>query len=209
MTARWRERLASGAEALGVSLSDGQIDQLLRYLEELNKWNRAYNLSAVRDPEAMLQRHLLDSLAVVPHMPYHRVIDVGTGGGLPGLVLAICFPERHFTLLDSNGKKTRFIFHVKTLLGLGNVRVENRRVESYQPDEPYQAVISRAFASLADMARGCIHLLEDGGVLLAMKGVYPAAELQEAEPLCRLDTAIRLRIPGEASERHLLVLRPV
>ncbi len=208
MTAQWRERLASGAEVLGVSLSDRQLGQLLDYLQALDKWNKAYNLSAVRDPELMLQRHLLDSLAVVPHLHARRVIDVGTGGGLPGVVLAICFPDRHFTLLDSNGKKTRFIFHVKTQLGLDNIQVENCRVESHCPAQPYAAVISRAFASIADMVRGCRHLLDQDGVFMAMKGVYPAAELEEAETLCRLESAIQLQVPGEAGERHLLFLRP-
>lgn len=204
-----RRRLLAGADALGVALSDHQVDQLLRYLDELSKWNKAYNLSAVRDPDQMLTRHLLDSLAVVPHVSAARVIDVGTGGGLPGVVLAICYPDKHFTLLDSNGKKTRFIFHVKTLLGLDNIQVENTRVESHRPAEPYQAVISRAFASIADMARGCRHLLADEGVFLAMKGLYPEGELGEAESLCRLQQSIKLQVPEADAERHLLVLRPI
>lgn len=209
MKAQWHQRLTNGAAALGVTLTDKQVQQLLDYLQELHKWNRAYNLSAIRDPDLMLQRHLLDSLAVLPHLQAGRVIDVGTGAGLPGIVLAICQPATQITLLDSNGKKTRFIFHVKTLLQLDNVRVENCRVEQHQPDELYQVVISRAFASLADMTSSCRHLLGEGGVFYAMKGVYPEAELEQAEALCQLQTGIRLQVPGEVGERHLLVLRPV
>lgn len=196
---------------MGVSLSDVQVQHLLAYIEEFDKWNKAYNLSAIRDPQQMISRHLLDSLSVVPQVSESkavRIIDVGTGGGLPGIPLAIMFPKRQFTLLDSNGKKTRFLFHVKNQLHLANVQIENRRVEAFQPAQKFQAVISRAFASLADMVSGCAHLLADDGVFMAMKGIYPAEELAQLADLCQLLASHPLQVPGEEGARHLLVLAP-
>jgi 16S rRNA (guanine527-N7)-methyltransferase len=204
--------LQQGAEQLAVQLSSRQIDQLLDYLQELNKWNQAYNLSAIRSIEEMVSRHLLDSLAVVPHLISDKnknVIDVGTGGGLPGIPLAIMFPEWKFTLLDSNGKKTRFLFHVKNLLELDNVKVENHRVEQYRPPEKYQIVISRAFASLQDMTDGCSHLLADDGVFMAMKGIYPENELLPLVGKVNLQSSCQLQVPNTDGERHLLILKPV
>src|SRR6187431_1560468 len=199
---------------MSVTLSDGQIEKLLAYVREFEKWNKAYNLSAVRDIRQMVARHLLDSLSVVPWFSANkkfsatRVIDVGTGGGLPGIPLAIMFPEKHFTLLDSNGKKTRFLFHVKTLLGLTNVTVENRRVEEFQPEPKFNAVISRAFASLQDMTEGCAHLLEDAGFFLAMKGLYPQDELVPIADKIELIESVKLLVAETDGERHLLVLQP-
>ncbi len=204
-----QQRLRDGAAAMGVTLTDAQIDQLLAYLTLFHKWNKTYNLSAIRELEAQLDRHLLDSLSVVPHIDADRIIDVGTGGGLPGMVLAIVFPQRHFTLLDSAGKKTRFLFQVKTQLGLDNVQVENRRVESFQPQQPYDAVISRAFASLEDMTTGCRHLLRDGGVFYAMKGIYPTDELSAVAKHYNVSASYPLQVPREEGERHLLVLEPL
>ena len=201
-----RRQLCAGIQSLGLALSGAQIDQLLDYIAEFAKWNRAYNLSAVRNIDDMIVRHLLDSLAVVPHISGQRLIDVGTGGGLPGIPLAICYPDKQFTLLDSNGKKTRFIFHVKTRLSLDNVTVENCRVETLQPAEKFDGVISRAFASLADMTRWCQHLIVDDGLFFAMKGQFPEEELAAiAEHYC-LRQRIDLQVPGEAGERHLLLL---
>ncbi len=203
-----RRQLLTGAQGLGVKLNDTQTELLLDYLFEFAKWNRAYNLSAVRDIEQMLGRHLLDSLAVVPHIAGDRLIDVGTGGGLPGMVLAICYPQKKLTLLDSNGKKTRFLFHVKTQLGLANVSVENCRVETLQPPALFDGVISRAFASLADMTRWCRHLLADGGMFYAMKGQFPEAELEQVSADYSLYQSLELSVPGEEGERHLLLLQP-
>lgn len=207
--------LEQGAAQLGVALNSIQIEQLLAYIHEFEKWNRAYNLSAVRALEQMVPRHLLDSLSVAPHLlakPYcemDTIIDVGTGGGLPGIPLAIIFPERRFTLLDSNGKKTRFLFHIKTLLGLTNVTVENQRVEHYRPVQKFAVVISRAFASLQDMTGGCAHLLAEDGVFMAMKGVYPEDEIQPLAGKINLQASYQLVVPNSEGERHLLILKPV
>jgi 16S rRNA (guanine527-N7)-methyltransferase len=209
-----RAQLLRGAIEMSVTLNESQIEKLLAYVREFEKWNKAYNLSAVRDIRQMVARHLLDSLSVVPwfngdkKFSATRVIDVGTGGGLPGIPLAIMFPERQFTLLDSNGKKTRFLFHVKTLLGLTNVTVENRRVEEFQPAQKFNAVVSRAFASLQDMTEGCAHLLEEGGIFLAMKGLFPQDELAPIADKIDLIESVKLLVAETDGERHLLILQP-
>lgn len=206
------QQLQKGAATMSVNLTAVQNEKLLAYICEFDKWNKAYNLSAVRDIRQMVTRHLLDSLSVVPFIQEHsynteRMIDVGTGGGLPGIPLAIMFPEKQFTLLDSNGKKTRFLFHVKTLLKLTNVTVENRRVEEFQPEQKFNAVISRAFASLQDMTEGCAHLLQQQGVYLAMKGLFPQDELSPIADKIRLVETIKLNVAETDGERHLLVLQ--
>nr|WP_323813504.1 16S rRNA (guanine(527)-N(7))-methyltransferase RsmG [Cellvibrio sp. NN19] len=209
-----RNQLVRGAVEMSVALNDEQIEKLLVYVREFEKWNKAYNLSAVRDIRQMVARHLLDSLSVVPWFTANkkfsatRIIDVGTGGGLPGIPLAIMFPEKQFTLLDSNGKKTRFLFQVKTLLGLTNVTVENRRVEEFQPEQKFNAVISRAFASLQDMTDGCTHLLESDGIFLAMKGLFPQDELTPIADKISLLESSKLLVAETDGERHLLVLQP-
>lgn len=204
--------LITGATQLGLSLNENQSEKLLGYIQEFDKWNKAYNLSAIRNIEQMIARHLLDSLSVVPYVKKtnaENIIDVGTGGGLPGIPLAIMFPERKFTLLDSNGKKARFLFHIKTLLDLHNVTVENQRVEQFQPAQKFQVVISRAFASLQDMTEGCAHLLSVDGIFMAMKGIYPHDELQPLAGKISLDASYPLQVPDTDGERHLLILKPV
>ena len=206
-----RQILVKGAAKMSVNLQETQIEHLLTYIREFDKWNKAYNLSAIRDIRQMVARHLLDSLSVVPFIkknsPLDSMIDVGTGGGLPGIPLAIMFPEKKISLLDSNGKKTRFLFHVKTLLKLNNVSVENRRVEEFKPEQKFNAVISRAFASLQDMTEGCAHLLQDGGLFLAMKGLFPSDELIPiAEKIALIET-LKLDVAETHGERHLLVLQ--
>ncbi|HEY0635260.1 MAG TPA: 16S rRNA (guanine(527)-N(7))-methyltransferase RsmG, partial [Gammaproteobacteria bacterium] len=171
-----RERLDSGCAALGLQMPPESIDRLLDYIALLTKWNQAYNLTAVRDPGEMVTRHLLDSLAVAPHLTGTRIIDVGTGAGLPGIPLAILFPDRHFVLLDSNGKKTRFLVQAKASLGLDNVTVVHSRVEEYRPLEPFDTVIARAFAALTEIVSLCEHLIATGGEVLAMKGSATEAE---------------------------------
>ena len=202
------EALDHGCDALGFPVLPSQRTLLLAYLELLVKWNRAYNLTAVRDPALMITRHLLDSLVVAPLLKGDRLLDVGTGAGLPGIPLAICFPEREFHLLDSNGKKTRFLFQVKTALGLDNMTVHHARVESFEPDRAFDAVLSRAFASLQDMVIGCRHLVAKGGRYLAMKGARPDEELKAVEAQCNVVAVHRLHVPGLDEQRHLVELTP-
>lgn len=199
--------LEAGMQAMGINYSPEQRDQLLAYLQLLVTWNRAYNLTAIRDPSEMVQLHLLDSLAMLPHLSGQRLIDVGTGAGLPGIPLAIICPQRHFTLLDSNGKKTRFLFQARCDLGLTNLVEIQSRVELHRPAVPYDAVLSRAFTSVADMVDKCSHLLSDEGLFLAMKGKFPQSELSEVGKDYKVDASHRLQIPGVDGERHLIVIR--
>ena len=198
--------LQDGCAALELEVSSRQQQLLLQYLALLRKWNKAYNLTAVRDAQQMVTRHLLDSLAIVPYVRGQRCLDVGTGAGLPGVPLAIMFPERTIELLDSNGKKTRFLFQVKTSLGLDNMTVHQARVESFRPEQQFDAVLSRAFASLQDMVRGCGQLLAPQGLFLAMKGAYPAAELEAVQEECAVAAVHPLSVPGLAGQRHLVEL---
>ncbi|MAY34927.1 MAG: 16S rRNA (guanine(527)-N(7))-methyltransferase RsmG, partial [Spongiibacteraceae bacterium] len=165
-----RDILERGLRTLELELSEQQRDLLMRYLALLVKWNRAYNLTAIRDPEEMVTKHLLDSLAVAPFVSGERLLDVGTGAGLPGIPLAIVYPDKLFELLDSNGKKTRFLVQVVADLALPNVTVHHKRIESGELAPVFDGILSRAFASLADMTRDCGPLLAEGGELLAMKG---------------------------------------
>lgn len=200
--------LRDGLAQLELALAAEQIIKLLDYLDLFEKWNRAYNLSAIRKPQEMVRLHLLDSLAVAPYLTDERLIDVGTGGGLPGIPLAIAFPKKQFTLLDSAGKKTRFLFQVKQQLGLHNVHIENCRVEAHNPELLYDGVISRAFASLADMTRHCRHLIRDDGHYWAMKGAIPENELQAIAQDFSLEHSHILAVPGVDAQRCLLVIKP-
>ena len=200
--------LQRGCRDLGVAEDPARQASLLQYLELLAKWNRAYNLTAVRDPGQMVSRHLLDSLVIRPYITGQRLIDVGTGAGLPGVPMAILCPDREFDLLDSNGKKTRFLFQVKTALGLDNMNVHHTRVESFRPEKRYDAVLSRAFASLQDMVAGCRHLLAPEGRFLAMKGTYPGPELEAVAAQCEIAAVHALEVPGLAEQRHLVEMTP-
>ncbi|MFC3033238.1 16S rRNA (guanine(527)-N(7))-methyltransferase RsmG [Pseudoalteromonas fenneropenaei] len=189
-----------------VALSEQQQAQLVQYVELLDKWNKAYNLTSVRDPKEMMVKHILDSLVVAPHLTGTHYIDVGTGPGLPGIVLAIALPRVNFVLLDSLGKRVRFLTQVKHTLGLDNVTPVQSRVEDYQPSVKLDGVLSRAFASLQDMVDWCQHLIDDAGFFLALKGQYPQDELAALPANIRLVQDIPLHVPTLEAERHLVVL---
>lgn len=203
------QELIEGAQQLGVILTEQQQQQLLQYLGLLIKWNKAYNLTAVRNPDEMVSRHLLDSLSVVQYVEQYGNdwLDVGSGGGMPGVPLAIIFPERKFTLLDSNGKKTRFLTQVKLELTLDNLEVIHNRVEAFTPARAFSGIISRAFSSLADFTNWTRHLGDTNSRWLAMKGVHPDDELQALPEDFRLDSCQILKVPGCQGQRHLLILQ--
>ena len=192
-------------DALGLQLSDQQYSSLLQYHALLVKWNKTFNLTAVRSPEEMITRHLVDSLSVLPHITAERLIDVGSGPGLPGIPLAICRPDLPVTLLDSNIKKSRFQFQAKAELKLDNVDVVHERVEKFQPEMLFDGIISRAFASLQDMLSWTEHLCAPEGVFLAMKGMYPVEEIEQLPDHIRLHESLELSVPGTEGERHLLI----
>ena len=209
VTADHAKELVEGAKQLGVTLSATQTEQLLAYLALLIKWNKAYNLTAVRNPDEMVSRHLLDSLSVVPFVAEagDNWLDVGSGGGMPGIPLAIMFPERKFTLLDSNGKKTRFLLQVKLELKLDNLEVIHSRVEAFTPAVPFDGISSRAFSSLEDFSNWTRHLGSTATRWLAMKGVHPDDELQALPADFSLEQTHVLKVPGCQGQRHLLILR--
>jgi len=207
VTPQHAEELTLGARELGVELSETQHAQLLAYLALLIKWNKAYNLTAVRDPHEMVSRHLLDSLSVVPFIDGERQLDVGSGGGMPGIPLAIMFPDMNVTLLDSNGKKTRFLTQVKLELALDNLTVIHSRAEAFQPELPFTGIISRAFSSLEDFTGWTRHMGDGKTRWLAMKGLHPADELVALPADFHLESAQALAVPGCQGQRHLLILR--
>jgi len=207
VTPQHAEELTLGARELGVELSETQHAQLLAYLALLIKWNKAYNLTAVRDPDEMVSRHLLDSLSVVPFIDGERQLDVGSGGGMPGIPLAIMFPDMNVTLLDSNGKKTRFLTQVKLELALDNLTVIHSRAEAFQPELPFTGIISRAFSSLEDFTGWTRHMGDGKTRWLAMKGLHPADELVALPADFHLESAQALAVPGCQGQRHLLILR--
>ncbi|HCT40624.1 MAG TPA: 16S rRNA (guanine(527)-N(7))-methyltransferase RsmG [Moraxellaceae bacterium] len=195
-------RLRAGVDQLSLQLPDGAMEKLLAYLSLLVKWNAAYNLTAIRDPEQMVIKHLLDSLGIVPHVQGKTLIDVGTGAGLPGLMLAIAKPDLQVTLLDSNGKKVRFLRQVIADLQITNADAVQSRVEEF--DRTFDLVSSRAFATLADMVNGSRQLLVDGGEFLAMKGQHPADEIAALPTGFVVRDVVPLHIPFLDEERHLV-----
>jgi 16S rRNA (guanine527-N7)-methyltransferase len=204
-----QSQLAAGVAALGLKLPEGAETKLLAYLALLEKWNRVYNLTAVRDPERMVSHHLLDSLAAVPYFQGETVLDVGSGGGLPGIPLAIARPELRVTLVDSIAKKTTFLLQVKAELGLGNLDVVTSRVENYRPDARFNVVTSRAFSDLKEFVNLTRHLLMPGGRWLAMKGVLPHEEIVLLPDWVKVSANQVLVVPGLEASRHLIVLEPV
>ncbi len=201
--------LGAGLEQLNINATDEQKNLLIDYLCLLQQWSQAYNLTAIKNVGDMLYLHILDSVVIAPYCEGVNFIDVGTGAGLPGIPLAILFPDKHFTLLDSNGKKTRFLFHVKTSLGLHNITVVQSRVETYQADHLFDGVLSRAFASIGDMLAGSEHLLAENGHFYAMKGLSPTNELADVSESIRVEHNYSLQVPGVDAERHLTVLQKI
>ncbi|CAI8745815.1 16S rRNA (guanine(527)-N(7))-methyltransferase RsmG [Kosakonia sp. YIM B13611] len=191
----------------GISLSDHQQQQLVAYVELLHKWNKAYNLTSVRDPNEMLIRHILDSVVVAPYLQGSRFIDVGTGPGLPGIPLSIVRPESHFTLLDSLGKRVRFLRQVQHELKLGNIEPVQSRVEDFPAEPPFDGVISRAFASLNDMVSWCRHLPGKEGRFYALKGLMPEEEIALLPADLSVETIVKLHVPHLDGERHLVVVK--
>jgi 16S rRNA (guanine527-N7)-methyltransferase len=202
MAAAVAEKLHEGIRRLGLVLPAGCEAKLQSYVGLLGKWNAAYNLTAVRDPEQMVVKHVLDSLSLLPHVQGHALLDVGTGAGLPGLVLAMARPELAVTLLDSNGKKVRFLRQAIAELGVPNAVAVQSRVEEFSG--AFDAVASRAFATLADMVQASAHLLAPGGEFLAMKGQQPAAEIAGLPAGFAVRDVTALQVPFLNEERHLV-----
>ncbi|NAX22526.1 16S rRNA (guanine(527)-N(7))-methyltransferase RsmG [Vibrio sp. V39_P1S14PM300] len=188
-------------------VSERQREQLVGYVTLLDKWNKAYNLTSVRDPQEMMVKHILDSIVVSPALDGERFIDVGTGPGLPGIPLAVMNPDKQFVLLDSLGKRIRFIKQVLHELSISNVTPVQSRVEQYQPDVLFDGVLSRAFASITDMVEWCHHLPKtSGGVFLALKGQLPQDEIDQLPEWCSVIGIKALTVPELEGERHLVIL---
>ena len=197
--------LAEGLGGLGLVLPEDASRKLLAYVDLLAKWNRTYNLTAIREPERMVSYHLIDSLAVLPHLPAGTLVDVGAGGGLPGIPIAIANPHVQVTLNDSNHKKGTFMQQAVIELGLKNVDVRVGRAEEWQPEVRFDGAISRAFAELADFIAACRHLVKPGGFFAAMKGLYPHEEIARVPSGVRCETVVRLDVPRVDGERHLVL----
>ena len=200
--------LRRGVDQLQLDLSDQTLLHLLAYQDQLALWNKAYNLTAVRDPKEMLIRHLLDSLAILPHLPAGRLLDVGTGGGLPGMVIAICQPERECVLLDSNGKKIRFLKQAAADLKVPNAQAVQVRVEDQAAQAAlgkFEVVTSRAFAALTDFVRDAQHYLTEQGTLAAMKAILPTDEMEQLPNFSQ--QVIALNVPNLQEERHVILLK--
>ncbi|MEP1217512.1 MAG: 16S rRNA (guanine(527)-N(7))-methyltransferase RsmG [Marinobacter sp.] len=205
--ALWQRQLSQGLADLNLELNDASQHQLLAFLALLNKWNRAYNLTAVREPRDMVSRQLLDSLSIRPFVTADHLLDVGAGGGLPGIPLAIALPKKRFTLLDSNSKKTRFLTQCVLELGLKNVDIIHGRAESCDPAIQYRQISSRAFTALDNIVSWCGHLLADEGEFLAMKGQFPDDEVAALPSGWQVKSRHSLSVPGSDGDRHLLVIR--
>ncbi|MFK7643127.1 16S rRNA (guanine(527)-N(7))-methyltransferase RsmG [Neisseria oralis] len=202
-----RQKLQSGLKEMGLDLSGEQQDKLLAYVEMLKKWNKTYNLTALRDESQIISHHLLDSLTLPPYLEgAQTMLDVGSGGGQPGIPAAVCRPDLQITLLDANTKKTSFLQQAAIELELKNVRVVSGRVEAVQGLQA-DVITSRAFAELADFVNWTAHLLQDGGCWAAMKGVYPAAEIDRLPDSVCVERVDKIRVPQLNAERHMVILR--
>ena len=201
------EQLAQGLDAMRLDLPVGCQEKLLAYLALLYKWNKTYSLTALREQDKAVSHHLLDSLSILPFVPDSSLLDVGSGGGMPGIPLAIVCPDLRVTLLDSNSKKTAFLQQTAIELGLNNVSVHGGRVEQYHPEGGFAAITSRAFAELADFVSLSRHLLAPEGCWLAMKGVWPRDEIDRLPGNVHVAAVHALTVPGVDAERHLVVMR--
>lgn len=209
------DQLQQGIQSMGLTIDAKKQDLMIDFIALLHKWNQAFNLSAVRQMDQMISRHLLDSLSLIPLIlelmqqstKTLKILDVGTGPGLPGIPLALCFPDARFVLLDSNGKKTRFVSQAVLKLGIKNVNVENTRIESYQSPEQLDIVVSRAFSSLADFAEGCSQVCGPDTRLLAMKGQLPVDELSALPPDWMVVSKAQIHVPGTDAERHVINIK--
>ena len=195
--------LVDGIAALDLTVDEEKVEQLLAFLNLIEKWNKAYNLTAIKNNKDMVSLHLLDSLTVIPYLEGQRIIDIGTGAGLPGIPLAICLPQFSFTLLDSNSKKTRFVQQAVLELKLSNVEIIHSRAEDYQPDNLFSTVLTRAFAELSDIIESTKHLLSKNGKMIAMKGRCTESELTQ---VLAKKTVIPVYIPGINAERNLVCI---
>jgi len=200
--------LHQGLAALKMQPPKGTAEALLEYIGLLCKWNKVYNLTSVRDPAAMVQKHILDSLTVLPFLCPGRAIDVGTGAGLPGVPLALLEPEREWVLLDSNGKKTRFLHEVRRVLSLPNVRIKTARVERFSDPKRFSNVITRAFASLSEMLSMTHQLCLPEGQFISLKGEYPIAELEMIPEDFHITSIEPVSVPTLNVKRHLVIIRP-
>lgn len=198
-------KLQQGLQQAGIDLPEQVQQKLLDYLALLQKWNKVHNLTAVRDPEEMVTLHLLDSLSVLPHIKAKRLLDVGSGAGLPGIPLALCLPDLQVTVMDSSHKKASFMRQAKAELGIANLEVVCGRVENYRPEQLFDIVISRAFSDLAEFVTLTRHLCAPGAEWLAMKGVYPYDELAQLK--IQPAQVIPLMVPGLQAQRHLVFLK--
>jgi 16S rRNA (guanine527-N7)-methyltransferase len=204
-TGHLTERLSEAAREMGIDLDAAQEKRLLDFLALIAKWNRSYNLTAIHEPEKMLTHHLLDSLSILPRVAAGPLLDVGSGAGLPGIPLAVARPDLRVTLLDSSQKRCGFMQQAAIELKLGNVEVVHARAESFQPDEKFPQIVSRAFSDLSEFVKVTRHLLAEGGEWLAMKGLYPDEEIALLKGV-RVKSHAKLHIPGLDAERHLIIM---
>jgi 16S rRNA (guanine527-N7)-methyltransferase len=208
MSDSFLDQLQQGVETLGLNATELPLQDYLSYIDLLVQWNSAYNLTAIRDPEKMLAYHILDSLSILPFIHGNDCLDVGTGAGLPGIILAMARPDTHWTLLDGNNKKTRFVQQAVMTLSLKNVEVVCSRIEKYQPEHSFSTIVSRAFGSLADFYTCSHHLLAPGGSLLAMKGPDPEDEISTLSTEKVTTTIIPLSVSGVTAGRTLVQIVP-
>jgi 16S rRNA (guanine527-N7)-methyltransferase len=207
LRAEFKNKVNGASNKIGMVASSEQNEQLIQYLELLIKWNKAYNLTAIRDPEEMFIKHIVDSLSIAPFIKGESILDVGTGPGLPGIPMAIMFPSKHFSLLDSNGKKTRFLTQAKMSLVIENIEVFNVRVESLPNEKLFDQIMSRAFTALDNMVSLCKHLLAPNGEFLAMKGLVPKDEIAMVDKDYGVVSIRPLTVPGCLDQRHLITIK--